>query len=102
MDHTGDYSTVGQLYEAIERAVVSLSSTLGEKSLFCGSPSLQISPDDVELKGLAVVTDKASALEALRLIVEQGEGARTTKGLHNEKFSRIAEDYDRLLSKTRR
>jgi hypothetical protein len=99
MDHTGDYSTVGQLYEAIEYGVVSLSAALGEKNLFCGSPSLQISPDHVELKGLAVVTNKASAMEALRLIVEQGEGARTTEGSHYEKFSRIAEDYDRLLRK---
>ena len=99
MDHTGDYSTVGQLYEAIEYGVVSLSSALGESNLFCGSPSVQISPDDVELKGLAVVTDKASAMEVLRLIVEQGEGARTTKGSHYEKFSRIAEEYDWLLRK---
>ena len=99
MAHGGDYSTVGQLYEAIERAVVSLSSTLGEKSLFCGCPSLQICPEDVQIKGLAVVNDKASALEALRLIVEQGEGARTTKGSHFEKFNRIAEEYERLLRK---
>ncbi len=99
MAHGGDYSTVGQVYEAIERAVVSLSSTLGEKSLFCGSPSLQICPEDVQIKGLAVVNDKASALEVLRLIVEQGEGARTTKGSHFEKFGRIAEEYERLLRK---
>ena len=99
MAHTGDYSTVGQLYEAIERAVVSLSSTLGEKSLFCGSPSLQICTEDVQIKGLAVVNDKASALEVLRLIVEQGEGARTTKGSHFEKFGLIAEEYDRLFRK---
>jgi hypothetical protein len=38
-------------------------------------------------------------MEVLRLIVEQGEGARTTKGSHYEKFSRMAEDYDRLLRK---
>jgi hypothetical protein len=99
MDHTGDYSTVGQLYEAIEYGVGSLSSALGETNLFCGCPSLQISPEDVELKGLTVVTNKASAMEVLRLIVEQGEGARTTKGSHYEKFSRIAEEYDRLLRK---
>jgi hypothetical protein len=99
MDHTGDYSTVGQLYEAIKYGIVSLSSALGDANLFCGSPSLQISPDDVELKGLRVVTNKASAMEVLRLIVEQGEGARTTKGSHYEKFSRIAEEYDRLLRK---
>jgi hypothetical protein len=99
MDHTGDYSTVGQLYEAIEYGVVSLSSALGETNLFCGTRSLQISPDDVELKELAVVTNKASAMEVLRLIVEQGEGARTTEGSHYEKFSRIAKEYDRLLRK---
>jgi hypothetical protein len=99
MDHTGDYSTVGQLYEAIEYGVMSLSSALGETNLFCGSPSLQISPADVELKGLTVVTNKTSAMEVLRLIVEQGEGARTTEGSHYEKFSRIAEEYDRLLRK---
>jgi hypothetical protein len=99
MAHTGDYSTVGQLYEAIESAVVSLSSTLGEKSLFCGSAALQISPEDVQIKGLRVVNNKASALDVLRLIVEQGEGARTTKGSHFEKFNRIDEQYDRLLRK---
>lgn len=99
MDHTGDYSTVGQLYEAIEHGVVSMSSSLGEGNLFCGCPSLQISPEDVPLKGLAVVNDKTSALEVLRLIVEQGEGARTTKGSHYEKFSRIAQEYDFLQGK---
>jgi hypothetical protein len=99
MAHTGDYSTVGQLYEAIERAVVSLSSTLGEKSLFCGSATLQISPEDAQIKGLRVVNNKASALNVLRLIVEQGEGARTTKGSHFEKFNQIAEQYDWLLRK---
>jgi hypothetical protein len=102
MDHTGDYSTVGQLYEAIEHGVVFLSTALGEANLFCGSPSLQISPEDVDLKGLAVVNDKASAMEVLRLIVEQGEGARTTKGSHYEKFSRVAEEYDLLLRKNPR
>jgi Ferritin-like len=102
LDHAGDYSIVGQLYEAIAHGVVSLSSALGETNLFCGSPSLQISPDDVELKGLAVVNDKASAMEVLRLIVEQGEGARTTKGSHYEKFTRIAEEYDVLLRRNPR
>ena len=101
MAHTGDYSTVGQLYEAIQRGVVSLCSTLGERSLFCGAPSVQISPEDVKLKGLATVTDKASALEVLRLIVEQGEGARTRKGSHFEKFTRIAQDYETVVGKNR-
>lgn len=101
MAHGGDYSTVGQIYEAIERAVVSLSSTLGEKSLFCGSPSLQICPEDVQITGLRVVNNTASALDVLRLIVEQGEGARTTKGSHFEKFNEIAEEYDHLLRKNR-
>ena len=99
MAHTGDYSTVGELYQAIERGIVSLCSAVGEKSLFCGSPSLQISNDDVKIKGLAIVTDQTSALEALQLIVEQGEGARTTKGSHFEKFTLIAQDYERLSRK---
>jgi hypothetical protein len=99
MAHTGDYSTVGQLYEAIERAVVSLSSMLGEKNLFCGCATLQISPEDVQIKGLRLVNNKASALDVLRLIVEQGEGARTTMGSHFEKFNQIAKQYDYLLSK---
>lgn len=97
--HTGGYSTVGQLYEALERAVVSLSSTSGEKSLFCGSATLQISPEDLQIKGLRLVNSKASALDVLGLIVEQGEGARTTKGSHFEKFNQIAEQYDCLLRK---
>jgi hypothetical protein len=96
MAHGGDYSTVGQLYESIENGIVSLSAALGEKKLFCGSASIQISSKDVKIDGLEVVCDEASALTALRLIVTQGEGARAKNDSHFEKFSRIADEFAAL------
>jgi hypothetical protein len=82
------YRSVQELYEAIEHGLRALSASLGERNLFVGRPENQLyggpsSPqygtmNDLTQYGLDVigVTDLPSALRAVLLIVEQGEGIR--------------------------
>ncbi|MGP9022680.1 ferritin-like domain-containing protein [Streptomyces sp. BR1] len=81
----GETLTVGLLYERIRQIV----ATVDEKELFIGSPYRQIDTaavidpegvfEDAVATGYGVepfpVTDRASAMRAIDLIVEQGEGA---------------------------
>ena len=97
MDYTGDYRTVGQLYHSIEEGIEGLSEIMGEKNLFCGSVSLQIAPPELELEGLILIHDTASALAAIKTIVEQGEGARAHANSHFEKFTRIKASVETLI-----
>ncbi|MEO7861959.1 MAG: ferritin-like protein [Nitrospirales bacterium] len=99
MDYAGEYETVGQLYQLIEEGIEGLSETMGEKDLFCGARSLQIAPPELELEGLILIHDKASALTAINTIVSQGEGARTQANSHFEKFTRIKESVEKLMEK---
>ena len=48
--------------------------------MFVGDPALQVGPELASLPGVLKVTDKASALQALDVIVEQGEGSPTDFG----------------------
>ena len=99
MAYTEDYETVGQLYRTIEEGIEGLSETLGENNLFCGARSLQIAPPELELEGLILIHDKASALTAINTIVTQGEGARTQANSHFEKFTRLKESVEKLIQK---
>jgi len=71
------YETIGQFYEAIEQGFRDLSTSLGEKNLFCADPARQIMNHPFYSGGgsIVAVTDLASALAAMAEIVEQGEGA---------------------------
>jgi hypothetical protein len=97
MTHVGDYKTVGQLYQAVEDGIEYLCRDLGEKALFCGPVSLQLSPADVELEGLTLITDQSSAVKALKAIVEQGEGGTGQEGSHFASFCQIKDEYRLLL-----
>lgn len=97
--HAGDYETVGALYEAIEAGIVRLSRELGEKRLFCGSTDLQLSQRDVSLEGMAAIDSEEKALRAIRVIVEQGEGARSAEGSHFAKFQKVADELAELSRK---
>lgn len=82
------YKSVQELYEKITLGFEHLSQTLGERNLFVGKTVHQIfggpsSPqhgtmNDLNQYGLDIiaVTDLASAKQAIRMIVEQGEGIR--------------------------
>jgi hypothetical protein len=63
--------TIGQFYTAISKAI----GLLGDGA-FAPAPRYQVGPDLMD--GAIVVTDVASAQEALRIIIEQGEGTSTS------------------------
>jgi hypothetical protein len=63
--------TIGQFYTAISDAI----GQLGDGA-FAPAPRNQVGPD--LMPGAIVVTDVASAQEALRIIIEQGEGTATS------------------------
>ncbi|MDT0447979.1 ferritin-like domain-containing protein [Streptomyces hesseae] len=74
------WTSVGQFYRTIREGVLRLTDGLGERELFNGDPARQVGPRDFYDSGGEVfpVTDLASALTALRVITEQGEGADRT------------------------
>ncbi len=63
--------TIGEFYAAISRAI----GQLGDGA-FAPPPRYQVGPDLMD--GAIVVTDVASAQEALQIIIEQGEGTSTS------------------------
>jgi hypothetical protein len=71
-----DFSTIGELYRAIEIGFDHLAERLGEDRLFIGPRDAQAIQGHFPLPNLAGVTDLASAHAAIDTIVEQGEGAR--------------------------
>ena len=71
------YETIGQFYEAIGQGLRDLCTDLGEATIFCGEPARQVTDKVLHNGGnrLIGVDGLATALMALREIVEQGEGA---------------------------
>ena len=81
------YANVQELYQSIADGFQYVSTDLGEPNLFVGSPGNQVyggppsplygSMNDLNQYGLSIikVTDLSSALQAIRMIIEQGEGA---------------------------
>ncbi|XVQ14205.1 ferritin-like domain-containing protein [Spirillospora sp. CA-255316] len=70
------YATIGQFYDAIEEGLRRLCARLGEREVFCGDPSRQVTAVHFSHSAgrLVAVDGLASALRALQEIVEQGEG----------------------------
>jgi hypothetical protein len=81
------FQSVQELYQEIDAGFSFLSLALGESNLFIGKPKNQIyggppsplygSMNDLNQYGLSLiaVTDLKSAQQAIRMIIEQGEGA---------------------------
>jgi hypothetical protein len=66
----------------------------GEEAVFIGPPSVQATTDIFEWKELIAVTDLDSALRAINVIIEQGEGSRGDwVSAHFGKFAAILTDY---------
>lgn len=80
------YKTIGEFYGAIEKAIQALDARGG---LFTGEASRQIGPSifhpDPHSGRMIEVKDLTTAMEALELIVDQGEGDVKTPG-PGEKF----------------
>lgn len=105
------YKSVQDLYQQIDAAFIELTRTLGEGNLFIGKPENQIfggpssplngSMNDLNQYGLALlgVSDLKSARQAIRVIVEQGEGVRVKPAYlpntHFCLFSEIREEMER-------
>lgn len=93
-----DFDTVGHLYRGIKQGFETLAARLGETALFAGDPSAQLGPDIMDLPGLVTVTDLASALHGIEVIIEQGEGGRSdTDTSHFARFVEMAGEYDAFL-----
>ena len=79
----GDFDTLGQFYAAIEQGLIAVSA---QESIFTGDISRQILPNTF-VYGCAgdaiAVYDLDSALAALTLIIDQGEGADQTIHEHD-------------------
>ena len=72
----GPTASIGEYYDAIRVGLVELVGKHGEDVVFCGNPDRQIGPEDFYNGGgeVGAIVDQDSADEALRTIVEQGEG----------------------------
>lgn len=72
------FYSIGEFYQEISRGLAHLQEERAKSgaTLFCGDPARQITPDYYYSGGgeIIPVTDLGSALEAVRLISEQGEG----------------------------
>jgi hypothetical protein len=84
-----EFGSVGQLYGLIESGF----RNIPEKELFIGSPTQQMSKDLVHFPDLVRVVDRASALQAIGEITEQGEGTqRDRKDSHFGAFVAILKE----------
>ncbi len=93
------YATQGSLYRGIEDGLKYLAQKHGEDQLFVGNPRSQTGDTYFGgLPGLIPVHDLASALEAINVIVEQGEGASVDSvESHYHKFKQIRDEYEAIL-----
>ena len=93
-----DFDTVGHLYRGIQQGFETLAERLGETALFAGDPAAQLGPDIMDLPGLVTVTSLRSAVQAIEVIIEQGEGGRRdSEESHYVRFVAMAEEYDAFL-----
>jgi CDGSH-type Zn-finger protein/uncharacterized Fe-S cluster protein YjdI len=94
-----DYETVGELYEVLAQAFEACVAAQGEAALFVGDPARQVDGTLAPLPGVTPVTDLASAQQAIRTIVTQGEGAGSEEvDSHFCRFCRIADELAELTA----
>lgn len=92
-----EYTTVGRLYRGIANGLVDLVAEHGEEGVFIGLPQSQATPERFHWPQLIAVTDLESALAAVELIVEQGEGARGDwHDAHYGRFLGMWEEFQAL------
>jgi len=87
---TPDYHTIGEFYEAIQTFIMKSGD-----AIFTGDPALQVT-GWFPTAELFPVTDTASACRAIQVIIQQGEGTKTTptciggEYAHYYRFAEIA------------
>ncbi len=94
-----DYATVGQLYQSIEDGLEHLCAQDGEAAIFSGGHAGQVGPDLIQLPGMQVITDLASARAAIDAIVSQGEGSDAGReDSHYARFLQIRAEWDAIAA----
>lgn len=94
-----NYETLGELYRGIEDGLTYLAQKLGDENLFIGGSRVQTADAYFGLPGLIPVQDLDSALTALQVIIEQGEGATLdTTDSHYKKFVAIRDEYADMIA----
>jgi hypothetical protein len=94
-----DYETLGELYRGIEDGLDYLSQKLGEENLFVGRETSQTAGSLFQLAELVRVHDLASALAAVKVIIDQGEGASPDSlDSHYQRFLTMRDEYRELLA----
>ncbi len=89
-----DYKTVGELYAIIKEGF----KMIPEKELFIVDPELQIGNDIIDFPEIIKITDRASAIAAIDLITEQGEGTSSDReDCHYGIFKAIEKELKDLL-----
>jgi Ferritin-like len=92
------YETLGQLYRGIEDGLKYLTQKYGEQRLFIGRVAAQSDTRYFGFPGLVTVRDLASALEAVNVIIEQGEGASfDAEDSHYKRFLTMRDEYQNFL-----
>ncbi len=94
-----DYETLGELYRGIEDGLDYLSQKLGETTLFVGRPASQTAGPYLAIPGLVPVKDLSSARAAVKVIIDQGEGASLdAEDSHYRRFIAMRDEYRTLLA----
>ena len=90
-----DYGTIGELYGAIRHGLKVVVAQRGTEAFVRGAP--QLTGAEVGLEGVVDISDLATALAALQLIVEQGEGADVQAAdSHFARFQSVQAEWARL------
>ncbi|MGB5927195.1 MAG: ferritin-like protein, partial [Cyclobacteriaceae bacterium] len=79
--------TIGEFYELIKKLLTDYCKEIGEENVFTGDPAWQVGEDfywQADGKPI-VVTNLEQALEAIDIIVEQGEGASAESVLDGDR-----------------
>ncbi|MGE5141350.1 MAG: ferritin-like domain-containing protein [Rudaea sp.] len=92
-----DFATVGHLYRGIEQGFRHLVDKFGEARVFIGPPRAQATRKNFGWRELNPVVDLASAIAAIEVIVEQGEGARGDwNNSHYGRFLAVSDEFRAL------
>jgi hypothetical protein len=95
IDESFSFASVGQLYGECRRIL----ETLDERNLFLGELDRQVGRDLVDFPNLVEVTGRSSAVRAIEMITEQGEGTpRGRQDSHYDVFVQLLEQVRALPS----
>jgi hypothetical protein len=88
------YKTVGELYTIIKEGITAID----EKELFIGDPNLQIGKEEIDFHEIIKIYDRSSAIDAIDMITEQGEGTKEeNENSHYLTFVGIEKEYKEIL-----